>query len=390
MPDEPTATPTPGDTQPEAKAPEMHDAPQLEHRTLVGAPTPHLHADSDTRRIMSDVIVALIPAVVLAPWFFGVRAALVIVTAVIAAELAEMVFKSMLGRKPTPIDGSATLTGLLLAMLLPASMPWYYVALGAVVAMGIGKWAFGGLGQNPFNPALVGYFFLKVSFPGRFAEPVVNMLAQRTADAVTQATPLALYQGLRLGTGKMADVAALSKWQLFWGAKAGALGEVSAAALLLGGLYLLYRRVITWHAPVGFIGTLFVLTGILRLVDPSNFVDPTFHVLVGGLMLGAWFMATDPSSTPITRQGRLAFGIGCGVMTTVVRSFGGFPEGVGFSILLMNAFTPAIDLWLVAPAVRQGRVQKKKAAKEERLAKKAEAAQTAQRAAGAAKEAAGG
>jgi electron transport complex protein RnfD len=138
--------------------------------------------------------------------------------------------------------------------------------------------------------------------------------------------------------------------------------------------------VITWHAPVGFIGTVFVLTGILRLVDGSKFSDPTFHLLTGGLMLGAWFMATDPSSTPITRKGRLAFGIGCGVMTTVIRSFGGFPEGVGFSILLMNAFSPAIDLWLVTPAVRQGRVQTKKAAKEERLAKKA-AADTAREAA---------
>jgi electron transport complex protein RnfD len=386
VPDEPTPTLTPGDVQPEAQAPEMHDAPQLEHRMLVGAPTPHLHADSDTRRIMSDVVVALIPAVVLAPWFFGVRAALVIVTGVLAAELAEMVFKTMLGKKPTPIDGSATVTGLLLAMLLPATMPWYYVAFGAVVAMGIGKWAFGGLGQNPFNPALVGYFFLKVSFPARFAEPVANVLASRTTDAVTQATPLALYQGLRLGTGKMADIAALSKAQLFWGAKAGALGEVSAAALLLGGLYLLYRRVISWHAPVGFIGTVLALTGILWLVDASKFADPTFHLLAGGLMLGAWFMATDPSSTPITRKGRLAFGIGCGVMTTVIRSFGGFPEGVGFSILLMNAFSPAIDLWLVTPAVKQGRVERQKAAKEEKLAKKAAEASEA----AAAKEAAGG
>lgn len=353
MPDDVTApenTPR-GDSA--APAAGGQSATQLEHRVLTGAPTPHAHSGSETRRIMFDVVIALLPAAVLAPWFFGLKAAVLIIAGVVAAELSEALFKRMTGRPPMPLDGSATVTGLLLAMLMPASMPWYYVAMGSVVAIGLGKWAFGGLGQNPFNPALIAYVFLKVSFPARFAEMPANLLAG--VDSVTQATPLGIFQGVRLGTSKMADVALASRTQMFWGLKAGALGEVSAAALILGGAYLLARKVITWHVPAGYIGTVAVLTGGLWLIRPGSYPDPVFHLVGGGLMLGAFFMATDPSSIPITRTGRLAFGVGCGVLTTVIRTFGGFAEGVAFSILLMNAVAPAIDAWLVAPAMRKER-----------------------------------
>lgn len=333
--------------------PDDVSAAQLEHRVLTGAPTPHLHSGAETPRIMLEVVVALLPAAVLAPWFFGPSAALLIVAGVLTAELAEMGFKKMTGRPALPMDGSATVSGLLLALLMPASMPWYYVVLGSAVAIGLGKWAFGGLGQNPFNPALVAYIFLKVSFPARFAQMPANLLAG--VDSTTQATPLGLFQGVRLGTSQMADVASVSRLKMFLGVQAGALGEVSAAALLLGGLYLLARRIITWHAPVGYLGTVAALTGVLWLVRPGSYPDPLFHLLAGGLMLGAFFMATDPSSIPITKNGRLVFGVGCGVLTTIIRTFGGFAEGVAFSILLMNAVAPAIDSWLVVPGMRKER-----------------------------------
>lgn len=327
-------------------------APQLEHKVLVGAPTPHLlSGGADTRAIMLDVIIALLPAAILAPVFFGANAIVVIAVAVLAAEATEYVAKLVMGRD-TAIDLSAAVTGLLLAMLLPATMPWYWVAVGAAIAIGVGKMAYGGLGQNPFNPALVAYIFLKASFPGRFATMPANRLAD-SVDSVTQATPLALNQGIRLGTSTLADVVGVSKAQMFWGLKSGALGEVSVAALLVGAAYLLARRIISWHAPVGYIGTVFVLGSAVWLAMPRSAPDPLFHMLAGGLVLGAFFMATDPSSTPITRKGQLVFGVGCGVMTIVIRSFGGFPEGVAFSILLMNALAPAIDNLVVAPAQRK-------------------------------------
>ena len=320
---------------------------------LTGASTPHLHSGAETRRIMTDVVIALLPAAVLAPWFFGWNAAVVIVVAVLTAELTEAGCKKLMGRPVTPLDGSATVTGLLLALLLPATMPWYIVALGAAMAIGLGKMVFGGLGQNPFNPALIAYVFMKVSFPARFAEMPANALAG--VDSVTQATPLQTFQGVRLGTTEMADVLVISKTKMFLGVQAGAMGEVAAAALLLGGLYLLVRKVITWHVPVGYIGTVAVLTAGLWLLRPQSYVDPLFHVLSGGLLLGAFFMATDPATIPITRMGRLVFAIGCGLLTVIIRTFGGFAEGVAFSILLMNAATPAIDAWLVSPALRKER-----------------------------------
>lgn len=328
-------------------------AAQLEHRVLTGAPTPHAHSGTETRRIMMEVVIALLPATVLAPWFFGLRAAVLIVAGVVTAEASEAVFSRMTGRARPPLDGSATVTGLLVALLMPATMPWYYVAMGAVVAIGLGKWAFGGLGQNPFNPALIAYVFLKVSFPARFAEMPANLLSG--VDSTTQATPLGIFQGVRMGTSKMAEVVELSRTRMVLGVEAGALGEVSAAALVLGGLYLLGRKVITWHVPTGYIGTVFALTGLLWLIQPGSHPDPLFHLAGGGLMLGAFFMATDPSSIPITRMGRLVFGVGCGVMTVIIRAFGGFAEGVAFSILLMNAVAPAIDAWMVAPAMRRER-----------------------------------
>ena len=228
------------------------------------------------------------------------------------------------------------------SMNLPASSPSWMVLAGSLVAMVLGKMVFGGLGYNPFNPALVARVFLLVSFPVQMTK-WVQPAGPTVIDAATGATPLgALREAISLGH-PLGSVEMTPLLDLFIGARGGCLGEVSTVALLLGGLFLLWKGIIRWQIPVGFIATVALITGVVKLVSPETAVSPLYHVMTGGLMLGAFFMATDMVTSPVTRKGMLIFGVGCGLLTAVIRLWGGYPEGVSFAILLMNAATPLID-----------------------------------------------
>ena len=231
-------------------------------------------------------------------------------------------------------------TGLLLAFNVPATadMIWL-VAIGALVAIGIGKMAFGGLGKNPFNPALVGRVFMLISFPVQMTTwPTVGKWFPMTTDTVTGATPLGIIKEGGLESLPQA-------WDLFIGHVGGSFGEVSALAILIGAIYLLCRKIITWHIPVAFIGTAALFSCILWLVNPDRFIDPLTTILTGGIMLGACFMATDMVTSPMAKSGQLIFGVGCGLLTIIIRNWGSYPEGVSFAILLMNSVTPLINRW---------------------------------------------
>ncbi len=260
---------------------------------------------------------ALAPAATLAVFFFGLRALWLMLVSVGVAVGTEALIQKLTGRTITIRDYSAAVTGLLLAFNVPASLPLWIVAIGAIVAIGIGKHVFGGLGNNPFNPALVGRAVLLASWPAQMTAWVAPFTF------LTTATPLG-------GAAKPAYSA------MFLGAIPGSLGETSALALIVGGLYLLWRGIIDWRIPAGFIGTVAVFTFAFG-------GDPIFHVLAGGLLLGAFFMATDMVTSPVTKRGRLVMGIGCGLITSIIRLWGGYPEGVTYSILIMNALTPLID-----------------------------------------------
>jgi electron transport complex protein RnfD len=315
---------------------------------------------------MRDVIIALIPALIAAVLFFGIDALKVTAMAVAVCLLCEYVMQKMVLKKnPMSIlDGSAAITAILLAFNLPSNCPLWMVAVGSIVAIGIVKMSFGGLGQNVFNPALVGRVFLLVSFPAQMTTwPVPNkwftmgvkqasdgitsatMHVVEKADGVTGATVLGVVKGMMKTGGTTSDIVNKTPdyISMFMGQMGGSLGEVSAFALILGGMYLLYRRVISWHIPVVYIATVAVITGAFWKYDSAHYVDPLVHILSGGLMLGAIFMATDMVTSPMTKKGQVVFAIGCGVLTVLIRMFGGYPEGVSFSILLMNACVPLID-----------------------------------------------
>lgn len=259
---------------------------------------------------------ALAPAATLAIFFFGIRALWVMLVAVGVSVGAEALIQKLTGRSITIRDYSAAVTGLLLAFNVSPSLPLWIVAAGAIVAIVIGKHVFGGLGHNPFNPALVGRAVLLASWPAQMTAWVAPFTF------LTTATPLA---GAKTAYSSM-----------FLGAIPGSLGETSALALLVGGFYLLWRGIIDWRIPTGFVGTVAVFTFIFG-------GDPLFHVLAGGLLLGAFFMATDMVTSPVTKRGRLIMGVGCGLITSIIRLWGGYPEGVTYSILIMNALTPLID-----------------------------------------------
>ena len=251
----------------------------------------------------------------------------------------------------TVCDGSAIVTGLLLAFNVPATaeMIWM-VAIGALVAIGVGKMTFGGLGKNPFNPALVGRVFMLISFPVQMTTwPTVGKWFPMSLDTVSGATPLGLIkEGVKNGQSLSEVLSAPdmpSLCDIFLGHMGGSLGEVSAIAILIGAIYLLCRKVISWHIPVAFIGTAFIFSGILWLADPTQFIDPLTTILTGGIMLGACFMATDMVTSPMAKSGQLVFGVGCGLLTIIIRNWGAYPEGVSFAILLMNSVTPLINRW---------------------------------------------
>ena len=300
---------------------------------------------------MYGVIIALLPALLVSFWFFGIGSAIVCATSVIACVLFEWAInKVILGRQQnTVLDGSAALTGLLLGFNLPSNLPIWIIIIGALVAIGVGKMSFGGLGQNIFNPALVGRCFLLVSFPAQMTSwPKIGQHLSYL-DAETGATPLyymkeAIKNGDMHQLEKVPDSVSLLLGNGY-AEGMGTVGEVCALALLLGLAYMLWKKIITWHIPVSIIGTVFVLAGLFHLANPV-YADPLTVILSGGLMLGAIFMATDYVTSPMTPKGQIIYGVSIGVLTLVIRNWGSYPEGMSFAILIMNAFTPIINMYV--------------------------------------------
>jgi electron transport complex protein RnfD len=299
---------------------------------------------------MYGVLLALIPTTFVALYFFGIGALVVILTSVISALIFEyLITKFILKKEPTLTDGSAMITGLLLAFNVPSNLPIWIILIGVLVAIGVGKMTFGGLGNNPFNPALVGRVFLLVSFPVQMTSwPLPIQSRMQYLDAVTGATPLGVMkEGLRNGESAKELLQQIpDNMQMLIGNMGGSLGEVAGLAIILGLAWMLYKKVITWHIPFSMIGTIIVLSGIFWLVNPDKYADPIFHVLTGGVLLGAVFMATDYVTSPMTTKGQLIFGAGIGLLTVVIRLFGAYPEGVSFAILIMNAFVPLINIYV--------------------------------------------
>lgn len=308
--------------------------------------SPHIHAGEDTAQIMRAVIYSLLPACAVAVYFFGTAALLLLVLATCGCLATEALCQRLMGQPVTVADGSAALTGILLAFNLPPSSPWWLPLVGAVVAIAIGKQVYGGLGANPFNPALVARVALLISFPVQMTTWTAPAPLGSGVDAVTSATPLGEWKTAVMLTGKLPAALQDGTADYFLGNMSGCIGEVSALALLLGAGYLFWRRILTWHIPVAYLGSVVILAGVFWLVDPGRYPSPLFHLLTGGLMLGAFYMATDMVTSPVTVPGMLLFGVGCGVLTVLIRLFGGYPEGVSFAILLMNAATPLIDRYL--------------------------------------------
>jgi len=291
----------------------------LQEGSLRLSSSPHIHSGETIERIMYSVLLALVPAGAASVIFFGSSALKLIAVCAVFAVATEAVWQLARGKRLMISDGSALITGVLLAYNLPPGLPVWMAALGSIVAISIGKQVFGGLGTNVFNPALIGRAFLIAAFPVHMTTWLAPF------DGQTTATPLA-----EAGTG------VVSYWDLFIGNIGGCLGETSALALLLGAVYLLYRGYIDWRIPLGYLGTAIVALTLLG-------EDPLFHVLAGGFMLGAFFMATDMVTTPVTKSGRWIFGVGAGLILVLIRLYGGYPEGCSFSILFMNAVTPLIN-----------------------------------------------
>jgi electron transport complex protein RnfD len=295
---------------------------------------------------MLRVVYAMIPAMAWGIYLFGfdaIRVGLISIVSCLAVEF--LIQKYLMKVKPTITDGSALITGILLAFNVPANLPWWIIIIGAIAAMGIGKLSFGGLGANIFNPALVGRVFLLISFPVQMTSwPVSNTMA---VDGVTAATPLALIkEGIKNAT-PVAQLDGLPQLSdILIGFNNGSMGEISALLLIIGGLYMLWKKVITWQTPVSIIATVAAVSGIFWLINPELYVNPVYHLLTGGLMLGAIFMATDMVSSPMTGKGQLIYGIGIGLITISIRMFGAYPEGISFAILIMNAFVPLINLYV--------------------------------------------
>ena len=305
------------------------------------SPAPHVHSGDTVSNKMTGVFIALIPAYLAGLFFFGLGALIISVTAVLSCVLFEyLIQRFILKGSITITDGSAALTGILLAFNLPSNLPVWEVVVGSFVAIGIAKMSFGGLGNNPFNPALVARVFLLISFPAQMTTwPKPIPFNPAYLDAVTAATPLAVLKG------QFSEVP--TTLNLFLGNVGGSMGEVSALALLIGFAYLLIRKIITWHIPVSILVTVAIFTGILHFANPDAYIgSPEFHLLTGGLILGSVYMATDYVTSPMTSRGMLIFGVGIGIITVIIRVFGAYPEGVSFAILIMNAFTPLINKYV--------------------------------------------
>ena len=308
--------------------------------SLYVSPSPHIHGGDSISKNMYGVLIALIPAFLVSLYCFGLGALIVTATSVLACVIFEYLIQRFLMKKePTLCDGSAILTGVLLAFNVPSNLPIWIILIGALAAIGIGKMSFGGLGNNIFNPALVGRVFLLISFPAQMTTwPVPDVFPMTYTDAETGATILSsLHEG---GAPLPAMV------DMLIGRIGGSLGEISAIALLLGFAFMLWKKIITWHIPVSILATVFVFTGILYLINPTVYVNPFIHLLSGGLLLDSIFMATDYVTSPMSKNGMIVYGIGIVLLTAVIRIFGSYPEGMSFAILIMNAFTPLINSYI--------------------------------------------
>lgn len=316
---------------------------------LLISPSPHVHSGDSIEKNMYGVLIALIPAFICSVLFFGIGAIIVMLTSVLACLLFEYVIqKYLMKQQPTIFDGSALITGVLLAFNVPSNLPVWIIIIGALVAIGIGKMSFGGLGCNIFNPALVGRVFLLISFPVQMTTwPLPQGFAGSYIDAQTGATPLAiLKEAVKTGqpvTDLLSADTFVGYKNMLIGNIGGSLGEVAALALLIGFAYMLFRKIISWHIPVAIFATVIIFSGILNLCNPEQYAGPLFHLLSGGMMLGAIFMATDYVTSPMTYKGMFIYGAGIGILTVVIRVFGAYPEGMSFAILIMNAFTPLIN-----------------------------------------------
>lgn len=308
--------------------------------------SPHVHGGDSVQRNMYGVCMALLPALAASLWFFGLGAAIVMLTSVASCVFFEWaIAKFILKRERITItDGSAVLTGMLLGFNLPSNLPIWIIIIGALVAIGIGKMTFGGLGCNPFNPALAGRIFLLISFPVQMTSwPEIKQYMAYT-DATTAATPLSLMQ-TAIVTGDASILEQLpSLEEMLLGAMGGSLGEVSALMLLLGTVFMLWKKIITWHIPVSILGTVAVFSTALHLWNPA-YAHPLAVLMSGGLILGACFMATDYVTSPMSHRGQLIYGVCIGLLTVVIRNWGAYPEGMSFAIFTMNAFTPLINTY---------------------------------------------
>ena len=308
---------------------------------LLVSPSPHLHTKTSTKSLMRDVVIALLPAVVVSVLFYGWSELLVLGVSVASCVLLEyLITKYLLKGTCTIGDWSAVITGVLLALNLPASTPWWVVFIGAVVAIGVAKMTFGGLGQNLFNPAIAGRVFLLISFPTYMTDwtKPAGFISNAAVDAFTGATPLGLAK-----EGGVEAIAGLDYSDMLFYNIGGSAGELSAIALLIGFAYLLVRRVIRPYITLSIIATVAVFSGIFWAIDPTTYTDPVFNILTGGLLLGSIFMATDYVTSPMSNWGGVIFGVGIGLITMLIRYFGAYPEGVSFAILIMNSVVPLIN-----------------------------------------------
>lgn len=319
---------------------------------LIVSLSPHIHGNDSIKRNMYGVVIALLPALLVSFYYFGVGAAVVCITSVVSCVFFEWAINRYLlrNRNLSVLDGSAVITGLLLGFNLPSNIPVWIVVIGSLVAIGIGKMTFGGLGCNPFNPALVGRCFLLVSFPAQMTSWPVAGQQWHYMDAVTEATPLSIMkEAVKTGDAtvleKLPDSLSMILGNNGASFGGGSIGEVCALALLAGLAYMLWRNIITWHIPISILLTIFAFSGILHIVD-SSYADPMTVLFSGGVMLGAIFMATDYVTSPMTHKGQIIYGVSIAVLTIVIRNWGAYPEGMSFAILVMNAFTPLINMYV--------------------------------------------
>ncbi|MFH1212595.1 MAG: RnfABCDGE type electron transport complex subunit D [Candidatus Neomarinimicrobiota bacterium] len=322
--------PNPAEPKPIVAKPVGDSQKSADKRLLIVSPAPHTIKGNDVPQIMWTVILALMPAAIFGIYNFGWRALTVMLVSVVTTISTEAISNLMRRKAITVGDGSAVLTGLLLAMTLPPGLPLSMVVIGSAFSIFIGKQIFGGLGYNIFNPALLGRAFLQTSFP----IAMTTWTIPKTIDAITSATPLGSFKFEKTLT---------PYFDLFMGNVGGCIGETSALLILIGGLYLIVRKYADWRIPVSYLGSVLIMGGIFWLIDPTKYPDPVFHLFSGGLMLGAFFMATDMVTSPVTTRGTWIFGAGAGILLVIIRLFGGLPEGVMYSILLMNSLVPLIN-----------------------------------------------